>query len=54
MMRKKLLMKQQEFNFTASCPDMLTIKQASEWASQYLNKNVTTSNFTNHFSFERK
>jgi len=26
--------------------DVLTIKQASEWASNYLKKNVTTSNIT--------
>ncbi len=29
-----------------SVPELLTIKQASRWASEYLNKNVTTSNIS--------
>ena len=28
------------------CLEMLTIKQASEWASEYLKKNITTSNIS--------
>ena len=26
--------------------ELLTIKEASEWATEYLNKNVTTSNIS--------
>jgi len=33
--------------------DFMDIKQASEWASRYLNKNVTASNIAYLIQYER-